>query len=687
MSGERSPATPRTMRRSAALALVAQLALLGACASGGSMASAPSPVVDVPRYGRLLAMADERRIDTALVQGIFRSGSSAERAAAALAVGQVHGTVLAPTLRSLLSSRDTAVAANAAYALGMLADTGGIAALAHALDASPAVGQDAAWALGQIGEPARAAIVAALAPTSPARTARVRGALLLATFLLKPVPVEAVRPWFADTSTLVRWSAAYAIARPYAPAGVRDLIPLAADTSGEIRAQVARVFSHRAAGDSLAPLVRAPLATLASDPNAHVRINALHSLATYGAVSKRAVVQGTLDPDANVRVTAAQELGGVLDNSRAAWMTAWKADTGFMYRRSLLASALSQDVVLPATELDEPDSWAHQGDWRQRAAVAEAGGSSTTILRLREVSLPMSRDPDPRVRAVAYAAMAPHADSADDHPWRREFMEYGLTDEDVIVRATAIGSLEGHASAAEVPLVLASYRRSEADSLNDARIAAVRFFISAWTRDSARFADSVTKAIRALPVPADMLTRKTAAGFPLLDGWQRAPLPPPRPAAWYEEIVRTRILPALAGKLPHAEIVTERGTITLELYPVDAPLTVENFLTLAARKFYDDGRFFRVVPNFVAQDGDHRGDGSGGPAYNIRDEFNPRRYERGSLGMALSGPDTGGSQYFMTVAPDPHLDGRYTVFGRVIGGFEALDALVQGDHLERIRGL
>ncbi len=679
------------MPRSGALALVAvaaQLALFGACASGGSLAAASSSTaVDVPRYGRLLAMADERRMDTALVQGIFRSGSSAERAAAALAVGQVHGTVLAPTLRSLLSDRDTTVASNAAYALGMLADTAGIAALAHALDASPAVGQNAAWALGQIGDPARAAIVAALAPTSPRRAARVRGALLLATFLLKPVPVEAVRPWLTDTSALVRWSAAYAIARPYAPAGVRDLIPLASDTSGEIRAQVARAFSHRAAGDSLASLVLAPLTTLASDPNAHVRINALHSLATYGVSSMRVVVKGTLDRDANVRITAAQELGSVLGNSRAAWMSAWKADTGFMYRRSLLASALSQDVVLPATELDDPDSWVHQGDWRLRAAVAEAGGASPTVLRLREVSLPLSRDPDPRVRAVAFAAMAPHADSADGHPWRREFMEYGLTDEDVIVRATTSGSLEGHATAAEVPLVLASYRRSESDSLNDARIAAVRFFISAWTRDSSHFADSVTEAIRALPVPPDMLTRNAAAGFPLLESWRRAPLPPPKPASWYEGIVRTRILPALAGKLPHAEIVTERGTITLELYPVDAPLTVENFLSLAARKFYDGGRFFRVVPNFVAQDGDHCGDGSGGPSYNIRDEFNPRRYERGSLGMALSGPDTGGSQYFMTVAPDPHLDGRYTVFGRVIGGFEALDALVQGDHLERIRGL
>lgn len=677
------------MRRSAARAFVALLPLLAACSTGGASANASvaSPTVDVARYGRLLAMADERRVDTALLQGILRTGSSAERAAAALAVGQVHGVVLAPALRMLLADRDTTVAANAAYALGMLADTGSMAALSHALDASPAVGYNAAWALGQIGEPARPAIVAALARGAVARPARVRGALLLATFLLKPVPVEAVRPWLADSSALVRWSAAYGIARPYAPAGVRDLLPLASDTSGEVRAQVARAFSHRAAGDSLASLVRAPLTKLASDPNAHARINALHSLATYGSANRALIVAATHDPDANVRVTAAQELGSVLDNSRAAWMAAWKADTDFMYRRSLLASAMSQDVVLPATELDDPDSWVHQGDWRLRAAVADAGGSATTILRLREVSLPATRDPDPRVRAVAFAAMAPHADTAEEHPWRREFMEYGLTDADVIVRATAIGSLEGHASAAEVPLVLESYRRSEADTLNDARVAAVRFFASAWMRDSVHFADSVTSAIRALPVPPDMLTRIAADSFALLAGWHRAPPPPRKPAAWYEAIVRTRILPALGGKLPRAEIVTERGTITLELYPVEAPLTVENFLTLAASHFYDDGHFFRVVPNFVAQDGDHRGDGAGGPAYNIRDEFNPHRYERGSLGMALSGPDTGGSQYFMTVAPDPHLDGRYTVFGRVIGGFDALDALVQGDHLERIRGL
>lgn len=672
-------------RARAALALLVALPLLASCATAGATAHSASASVDVARYARLLAMSDERRVDTALVRSILKSGSGAERAAAARAAGQVHGAALAPDLRALLADRDTAVAANAAYALGLLADTNGVTALSAALLASPAIGREAAWALGQIGEPARAALVASLGQGSPPRDPVVRSAELIALFKLTPVPAEAIRPWLRDTSALVRWGAAYALARPYVADGVRALVPLATDPDPEVRALAARGMSHRAAGDSLASLVKSPLAALVRDPDAHVRINALRALGSYGSASRAEVVAATHDADANVRVVAAQELGAVLDNGRAAWNAAWKADTGLMYRRSVMASALAQDVVLPATELDNPDSWTHQGDWRMRAAVADAGAASTTILRMREVSLPLTRDPDPRVRVAAFAAMAPHADTAQDHPWRREFMEFGLTDADAIVRATAIGSLEGHATAAEVPLVLESYRRSEADTLSDARIAAVRFFAAAWVHDSASFEDSVKAAIRALPAPADLLTRAAAAGFPLLSTWASAPTAAPRPASWYEAIVRTRILPALAGKLPRAEIVTERGTINIELWAADAPLTVDNFLSLAHSGYYENVRFHRVVPDFVAQDGDRRGDGNGGPAYTIRDELNRRRYGRGAVGMALSGPDTGGSQYFLMLAPDPHLDGGYTVFGQVTDGWEVLDALVQGDLIEHIR--
>jgi len=182
---------------------------------------------------------------------------------------------------------------------------------------------------------------------------------------------------------------------------------------------------------------------------------------------------------------------------------------------------------------------------------------------------------------------------------------------------------------------------------------------------------------RLRPSP-DPLVRAEAAHTTVFRGWSSTE-GTPRPMSWYQSIVRTYVLPALAGKRQQATIRTRRGDVVLELFGADAPITVNNFLTLARSGYYRGTRFHRVVPNFVAQDGDPRDDGNGGPGYAIRDEMNPRRYDRGALGMALSGPDTGGSQYFITHSPQPHLDGHYTVFGRVVRGFTVLDAIVQGD--------
>ena len=122
----------------------------------------------------------------------------------------------------------------------------------------------------------------------------------------------------------------------------------------------------------------------------------------------------------------------------------------------------------------------------------------------------------------------------------------------------------------------------------------------------------------------------------------------------------------------------------LELFAEAAPITVDNFVSLARRGYFDGRAWHRVVPNFVIQAGDPRGDGNGGPGYAIRDELNPHRYGRGTLGMALSGPNTGGSQFFVTHSAQPHLDGGYTVFGRLRSGGEVLDRIVQGDRIVRI---
>ncbi len=133
-------------------------------------------------------------------------------------------------------------------------------------------------------------------------------------------------------------------------------------------------------------------------------------------------------------------------------------------------------------------------------------------------------------------------------------------------------------------------------------------------------------------------------------------------------------------------IETSRGTVALNLYKEFAPFTVMSFLKLAIqKKFYTGLTFHRVVPNFVVQGGDPRGDGWGGPGYSIRSEFSPLTYETGMVGMASAGMDTEGSQFFITHSPQPHLDGRYTIFGKLVDGLDSLDNILLGDTIKEIK--
>jgi len=136
---------------------------------------------------------------------------------------------------------------------------------------------------------------------------------------------------------------------------------------------------------------------------------------------------------------------------------------------------------------------------------------------------------------------------------------------------------------------------------------------------------------------------------------------------------------------PHAFLETRHGTIEFEINVVEAPLTAQNFIDLARAGFFNGIRVHRLVPNFVIQAGDPRGDGEGGPGFTIRDELSTIPFVRGTVGMALDWRDTGGSQFFITVSPQPHLDAKYTVFGRVVKGGELLDQIAQWDVIERVR--
>jgi cyclophilin family peptidyl-prolyl cis-trans isomerase len=140
---------------------------------------------------------------------------------------------------------------------------------------------------------------------------------------------------------------------------------------------------------------------------------------------------------------------------------------------------------------------------------------------------------------------------------------------------------------------------------------------------------------------------------------------------------------AQADDLPRVKLTTNKGEIVIELFENQAPNTVANFITLVEQEFYDGLTFHRVLPHFMAQGGDPNGDGSGGPGYEIPDEHrqaNARMHFRGSLSMAKTAqPDTAGSQFFLTFLPTAHLNGKHTVFGRVIEGMEVLKEIQRRD--------
>jgi peptidyl-prolyl cis-trans isomerase B (cyclophilin B) len=131
---------------------------------------------------------------------------------------------------------------------------------------------------------------------------------------------------------------------------------------------------------------------------------------------------------------------------------------------------------------------------------------------------------------------------------------------------------------------------------------------------------------------------------------------------------------------------TDRGAVRAELYPEKAPLTVANFVNLAKRGFYDGLKFHRVIPDFMVQGGCPQGTGTGGPGYKFEDEANNGvRHDRGVLSMANAGPNTNGSQFFITHVATPWLDGKHTVFGKVLEGMDVVDRIAQGDVIRSVK--
>jgi cyclophilin family peptidyl-prolyl cis-trans isomerase/HEAT repeat protein len=732
-------------RASAQAALLSLCALL--CAAPQARAATPRPTAQraakekpatqksrpgarVPQETllRIMAAEDERRWDEADLGALLKDASARVRARAALAAGRIgdEGAV-APLAALLNADRDLTVRATAAFALGEIEAEGGAASLLESLrlSKSPEVRARAVEALGKIAAAlpeTRAdvkkrigdALVSTLAAEQRLTKSNRALVLLGLTAMLRARPEGGARTlalFLSSPDARVRADALNALARTRSKESLeRVRAILAADTDAVARANAARVLGvaeDAAAFDLLAQHA-------ATDADLRVRVSAVRALAQLNdkraadplvrrggelfAAYKSASVGGAANPpEVNELLEVATALGRVLQNSnderavtllralRDAGVTAGEVETS-------LARIAPSQYLRDRGVADLVSRVSRQRDaavtWQRVSAVAQGLGEMANVTSAQVGNSVVSLQADAQIalRALVQSPNTPPSALPDLLRSLAAFKpgdlaavaRAALGTDDIIARAAAADILSELPPDSESERALvAALPRALSDETDDAALSILGALAKQPGADA-------TAAVRSALEVTDYLVRRRAADILR----ERAG---GTTAARRVETVNTRNhredyerAAARTGKSVRAVISTDKGPVTLELLPDDAPLTVDNFVQLARRNYFNGVLFHRVVPNFVVQGGDPRGDGNGGPGYQIRCEINTVPYARGAVGMALSGKDTGGSQWFVTHSPQPHLDGGYTVFGRVVEGMDVVDRIVRGDRIRSV---
>lgn len=607
------------------------------------------------------------------------------RRRAVLAIGRVGMSEGLPAVAAALSDSDDDVRATAAFAAGLIGAPAAAAPLEHALaDPSPLVRGRAAEGLGLLGQPSSAAAIAqasagcrdALANVDPDDES-----------FGKSPEIDACR---LAIFALVRLKSYDGLAR------------LTLDEHGQPMSHWWPVaFAFQRLGDKQATEA---LATLASSAGVYTPSFAMRALATFGDARVVPIAQGFATraaADVRVRIAAVRALGQVGGTGSVDTLLALVRDrttpqnlaleavTAIGHARDPRAFDTLLDVVndpwptmraaaLEAAAAVAPErflfvvpSLGADRDWSVRAALAGIFANLPAD-RVRDALIDLVGDPDLRVQGPALTALAKVG--APDLPAR---LFQALESPDFVVRATAARLIGQSKPDGGLAKLVAAYTRGDSDATYVARVAALEGLAHYGGPDALA---TLHQALADKEWPV----RWRAAD--LLHGLGEPNAQPERPAPVRESPEYFESAALLHPQYsPHMLVETHRGTIEIELDVVNAPLTSARIIAMARAGFFNGMKIHRVVPDFVIQAGDPRGDGEGGPGYTMPDELSTTPYVRGTVGMALDFRDTGGSQFFITLSPQPHLDDKYTVFGHVVNGFEFLDQISQWDVIDRVQ--
>ena len=640
----------------------------------------------------ILRLEDSRQLkdpasDSADLIRMLADPEARVRRRAALAAGRVGLPAAVMPLVDLLRDGDSEVRQMAAFALGLIGDRAARDPLIASLsDSTPLMQGSAAEALGLIGDVAAAEPIARMmsavlaagalaqvpAEADEARRDTPAAAFRLGVFAL--VRLKAYDQFAAvvlDASGRPKtawWPVAFAFQRLEDRRGAGALTALARDANPYTRA-----FAVKGLGALKDKSALGVILPLVSSRDWAVQVEAIRAAGRIGDASAEQPLLDLIkrrDTPPQIRQEVVTALGSVKTPAVGDILIDLLGDRDPLIRAAALKSAAS---VMPEEFVTILSSLDADADWHVRAALAQLLGTLPRQSALRRLTA-MLDDGDQRVKAAVLTALVQlNAPSAGD------ILLDQLKSEDPVVRAAAasgIGELRLPAGAQALP---AAYQFAMGDTTYVARAAAIEAF--------SKYGIGVSKSLLDVALrDKDWAVRVRAAQLlkqsePQTDAQTRIRPAPTR--------LDPRAYDAPALTMPkvstQAFIDTDKGTIQLELAVLDAPLMIDNFISLVKKGFYTNLTFHRVVPDFVVQGGDPRGDGEGGPGYTVRDEISQRPYLRGTVGIALDWADTGGSQFFITHSPQPHLDAKYTVIGRVINGMEIVDRIQQDDVIRRIR--